>query len=95
MKFPEWTPDCGGDWCLSDGKGEDAPGVGYFANYWPDNSVSASIYVDGEEVADSGIMARGSKAQCMALAEQWIAERLAAAEPHLSAAREAIRRQDS
>lgn len=69
----EWTPDCGGAYCLS--------GSGYFANYWPDNTVSASIYLGDDEqpteVATSGIVARPSKAACQAFAEEWIAERLA------------------
>lgn len=77
INLGEWTPDCGGDWCLS--------GPRWFANYWPDNTVSASIYEgedgDGQltdEVARSGIMSGVSKADCMAKAEDWIRAQLAA-----------------
>lgn len=48
------------------------PGIGAFANYWPDDTVSASVYIDGEDVARSGIVARRSRAECQAFAEQWI-----------------------
>jgi len=63
----EWTPDCGGEWVLS--------GPGYFANYWPDNTVSASILDPNDDaLAKSGIVAHPSRATCQAFAEQWIAE---------------------
>ncbi|MFG3340547.1 DUF6221 family protein [Glycomyces sp. NPDC048151] len=69
VDLPEWTPDCGGDWCLS--------GPGFFANYWPDNTVSASI--GGEEgpgIAASGIVARETRTACQAFAEDWIRQHL-------------------
>ncbi len=66
ITLPEWHPDCGGDWVLS--------GPGFFANYWPDNTVVASILdgEDGREIASSGIVHQGSRAECMAYAEWWI-----------------------
>lgn len=64
FSLPEWEPDCGGDWTLS--------GPGFFANYWPDNTVSVSIYVGDTRVAESGIVSRGSRAECQAFAERWI-----------------------
>lgn len=71
----EWHPDCGGDYTLS--------GPGYFANYWPDNTVSASIYdLDDlndpytKELAGSGLMGGSSLADCQAKAERWIEEHL-------------------
>jgi hypothetical protein len=72
MEFPEWHPDCGGDWVLS--------GPGYFAVYWPDNTVVASILdgQDGNEIATSGIQPFASKAQCTAYAEWWIRVELTA-----------------
>lgn len=65
-----WRSDCGGDYTLS---GEHA-GVFYFANYWPDNTVSASIYLeeDGDRVAGSGIVQRSSFDDCKRFAESWI-----------------------
>lgn len=81
--LPEWTPDCGGDWCLSGGAINGEPGVGYFANYWPDNTVSVSVYRDGKRLAESGIVARGSRAECQAFAEQWVREHLPEASPVL------------
>lgn len=74
IQLGEWTPDCGGDWCLN--------GPRYFANYWPDNTVSASIYANddhedpGDQIAESGIMAGDSRADCQAKAERWIREHL-------------------
>lgn len=72
IQLPEWHPDCGGDWVLS--------GTGFFANYWPDNTVVASVLdgFDGNELATSGIQAFASKAQCMAYAEWWIKAELTA-----------------
>lgn len=65
MKLNDWHPDCGGDWVLS--------GPGYFANYWPDNSVSASVSdAEGVETAASPIIYRDTKAECFAYAERWI-----------------------
>lgn len=81
--FDEWTPDCGGDWCLNVGAGSDEPGVGAFANYWPDNTVSASVYRDDVEVARSGIVSRATKAECMAFAEQFIRGHFPLASPAL------------
>lgn len=71
-KLNDWHPDCGGDWVLS--------GPNYFANYWPDNTVIASILdgPDGNELATSGIQPFPSKAQCMAYAEWWIQAELVA-----------------
>lgn len=83
VELPEWTPDCGGDWCLNVGALSHEPGVGAFANYWPDNTVSASVYVDGKDVAKSGIVAHASKAECQAFAEHWIRDHLADASPVL------------
>lgn len=69
VKLNDWHPDCGGDWVLS--------GPGYFANYWPDNTVSAVINdANGNELADSGIQSGISRAECQAFAERWIRERL-------------------
>lgn len=69
VKLNDWHPDCGGDWVLS--------GPGYFANYWPDNTVSAVIQdASGNELADSGIQSGISRAECQAFAERWIRERL-------------------
>ncbi len=69
VKLDDWHPDCGGDWVLS--------GPGYFANYWPDNTVSAVIQdASGNELADSGIQSGISRAECQAFAERWIRERL-------------------
>jgi len=62
--LPEWTPDCGGDWCLS--------ADGFFANYWPDNTVCASAYRGDVEVATSGIVSLGSRAECQVFAERWV-----------------------
>jgi hypothetical protein len=72
ITLPDWHPDCGGDWVLS--------GPGFFANYWPDNCVSASIIEgeDGKELASSGLVYLDSKAECMAFAERWIKEQMAA-----------------
>ncbi|QCB93285.1 DUF6221 family protein [Cellulomonas shaoxiangyii] len=64
--LPEWQPDVGGDWTLS--------GDGFFATYWPDNTVSASIYRGDDQVATSGIVSRRSRAECQAFAEGWIRE---------------------
>lgn len=82
-ELPEWTPDCGGDWCLNVGALSHEPGIGAFANYWPDNTVSASVYVDGEDVATSEIVARSSRAECQVFAEQWIRTHLVDASPVL------------
>ena len=68
MDFPAWRPDCGGDWTLS--------GDGFFANCWPDNTVSASIWHGDERCATSGVVARRTRAECQAFAEQWIRENL-------------------
>lgn len=72
VELNDWHPDCGGDWVLS--------GPNYFANYWPDNTVVASILdgPDGNELATSGIQPFASKAQCMAYAEWWIRAELTA-----------------
>jgi len=71
IALPDWHPDCGGDWVLS--------GPGFFANYWPDNCVSASIIEgeDGKEIASSGLVYLDSKAECQAFAERWIKDMLA------------------
>lgn len=69
VKLNDWHPDCGGDWVLS--------GPGYFANYWPDNTVSAVIQdANGNHLADSGIRSGISRAECQAFAERWIREQL-------------------
>ncbi|MEU5156766.1 DUF6221 family protein [Glycomyces sp. NPDC021274] len=70
VTLPEWKPDCGGDWVLS--------GTGFFANYWPDNTVSASITdgFDGPALADSGIVPKESRAACQLFAEEWIRQHL-------------------
>lgn len=78
--LPEWTPDCGGDWCLSSGNSE-GPGITFFANYWPDHTVSASIYADGHAVHKSGIVARQNKIECQSFAERWIIDHLSVANP--------------
>lgn len=83
--LPEWTPDCGGDWCLSGGANSDESGIGYFANYWPDNTVSVSIYADGEDVFDSGIIRCRSKAACQAYAEEFVRTNLPNVSPVLRA----------
>lgn len=82
--LPEWTPDCGGDWCLSSGNSE-GPGITFFANYWPDHTVSASIYADGHAVHKSGIVARQTKIECQFFAERWIVEHLSVANPTVRA----------
>jgi hypothetical protein len=67
LHLEQWRPDCGGDWCLS--------GPGYFANYWPDNTVSATLYnAKGEAILKSGIFSGASRAECQAWAERWIRE---------------------
>lgn len=78
IHFPEWRPDCGGDWVLSGSWA--LSGEGFFANYWPDNTVVASILdgFDGNELATSGIQAFASKAQCQSYAECWIKAELIA-----------------
>lgn len=69
VKLNDWHPDCGGDWVLS--------GPGYFANYWPDNTVIADILdVEGNASDCSGIQSGISRAECQAFAERWIRERL-------------------
>lgn len=69
VKLNDWHPDCGGDWVLS--------GPGYFANYWPDNTVIADILdVEGNALDCSGIQHGISRAECQAFAERWIRERL-------------------
>ena len=70
VTLPEWHPDCGGDWVLS--------GDGFFANYWPDNTVSASITdgFDGPTLAESGIVSKDSRAACQSFAEGWVREHL-------------------
>lgn len=69
VKLNDWHPDCGGDWNLS--------GPGYFACYWPDNTVSAMILdVEGDQLNHSGIQSHNSRAECQAFAERWIRERL-------------------
>jgi hypothetical protein len=65
----KWRPDCGGDWTLS--------GPNFFANYWPDNTVTASVF-DGDPETSDPIASMGvavpfsSRAECMAEAEKWI-----------------------
>lgn len=69
IKLNDWHPDCGGDWVLS--------GPGYFANYWPDNTVSAMLNdSEGNQINHSGIQHGISRAECQAFAERWIRERL-------------------
>jgi hypothetical protein len=69
MNMPEWEPDCGGDWTLS------APG--FFATYWPDNAVSATIYDNNGEIsATSGIVRLEDRLSCQSFAEKWIREHL-------------------
>jgi hypothetical protein len=72
ITLPEWHPDCGGDWVLS--------GDRFFANYWPDNTVIASILdgPDGNQISTTGIQPFASKTQCMAYAEWWIRAELTA-----------------
>jgi len=79
IELPEWQPDCGGDWVLS--------GDGFFANYWPDCTVSASITdgFDGPTLAESGIVPKMSKALCQSFAENWIREHLPEQSPVLRA----------
>lgn len=65
VKLNDWHPDCGGDWVLS--------GPGYFANYWPDNTVIADILdADDTRTASTGIQSFTSRAECQAYAEWWI-----------------------
>lgn len=79
VELPDWKPDCGGDWVLS--------GTGFFANYWPDNTVTASITdgFDGPTLADSGIVPRESRAACQLFAEEWIRQHLPERSPILRA----------
>lgn len=84
VSLPAWEPDCGGDWCLAGGETE-GPGWGFFANYWPDNTVSASVFYDGEKIKGSGIVAHQSKADCQSFAEHWVRDNLPSASPTLRA----------
>lgn len=79
VTLPEWKPDCGGDWVLS--------GTGFFANYWPDNTVTASITegFDGPALADSGIVPKEGRAACQLFAEEWIRQHLPERSPILRA----------
>lgn len=71
VKLNDWHPDCGGDWVLS--------GPGYFANYWPDNTVIADILdADDTRIASTGIQSFASRAECQAYAEWWIKAEIAA-----------------
>ena len=78
VELPEWKPDCGGDWVLS--------GPDFFANYWPDNTVTASIGEDdGPRLSNSGIVSKESRAACQLFAEEWIREHLPEQSPVLRA----------
>jgi hypothetical protein len=69
VKLNDWHPDCGGGWVLS--------GPGYFANYWPDNTVIVDILdTDGNVTECSNMYHGDSKAECQAFAENWLRERL-------------------
>jgi hypothetical protein len=85
LVLADWMPDCGGDWCLSGGAPSDEQGAGYFANYWPDDTVSVSVYVDGDDVAASGIVKRRTRVECQAFAEEFVRDNLPNVSPILRA----------
>lgn len=69
VNLNKWHPDCGGDWNLS--------GPGYFACYWPDNTVSAMILdAEGNQLDHSGVKKFHTRSACQTFAELWIRERL-------------------
>jgi hypothetical protein len=84
ITLPEWHPDCGGDWVLS--------GPGFFANYWPDNTVVASIVDEyGNALESSGIVSGTSLGNCQSFAESWIREHMHLIDASAKAKLDAIR----